>query len=788
VYRLVTEHSVEERILARAEKKLYLDAVVARGAGAGGAGGSEDAEAAADDGADGARASDVRYGADAVFRPEAGAAPSEEELDALCDRTPGGEARRAALDALRCGRAGGDATAGSVAAALSAPPPPLAAALPPEEVAAARAAAAAAAARRAAAAAAHLPRAARRRGPAPPPPPPAAPPKPARGSRQVAGRDYAWSTWCQVCFDGGELFCCDVCPAAYHAECIDTTPAILAAKARWSCPHHTCAVCGRSPAAAGGLLFRCESCAGAFCDEHLPEDVLACGRLVEGGCDRFRRLGAAPPPNALFVHCSEECAGWAAQGFGLSADELSSLAPPAPPAWVHAGDEALALPPLARRGGAVPAPVPLRAASFAQLKAFLLLLLNPSAPLLPGAGAPALRNMLPADGDVAFGALYAAARDAVLRGAQPPPERSAAEAAREAARWDGGNSDSDDGDSSGSSDDDDDDDASDDDGSGGRRAGGPRRARVAWSDEETATLLAAVAVCGTRWNAVHAHARASAQPVLPCRTVHDLCMRYQRIKAKAAAAANGGGGGGGSGSDGGDGGAAGGDGVPPAPRIAGAPVTRAPRTFWSAEESAALQALVAEHGVGSWRAAHAAGIARGVLLPRRSPGDLRQRWLLLQKAPGPTQRTAWPSADAALLLRLVERHGADEWERVRADADAAGTTLPQRSAAQLKEKWRTMRRQAADEAAAAAGGAAAAGAGDEEMRYGDGDGDDGDVAMGDGEEAAQEEEAMVAALQQDAPAVAPGTDAVGGDDDEEELPTLASLMRRRSDAGEAAAA
>jgi SWI/SNF-related matrix-associated actin-dependent regulator of chromatin subfamily A member 5 len=127
VYRLVTEHSVEERILARAEKKLYLDAIVARGAGAGGAGCSEDAEAAADDGADGARASDVRFGADAVFRSEAGAAPSEEELDALCDRTPGGEARRAALDALRCGRAGGDATAGSVAAALSAPPPPLAA-------------------------------------------------------------------------------------------------------------------------------------------------------------------------------------------------------------------------------------------------------------------------------------------------------------------------------------------------------------------------------------------------------------------------------------------------------------------------------------------------------------------------------------------------------------------------------------------------------------------------------------------------------------------------------------
>jgi len=32
--------------------------------------------------------------------------------------------------------------------------------------------------------------------------------------------------------------------------------------------------------------------------------VLACGRLVEQ-CDRFKRLGQAPPPTALFIHCSE---------------------------------------------------------------------------------------------------------------------------------------------------------------------------------------------------------------------------------------------------------------------------------------------------------------------------------------------------------------------------------------------------------------------------------------------------------------------------------------------------
>jgi len=60
----------------------------------------------------------------------------------------------------------------------------------------------------------------------------------------------------QVCWDGGELVCCDVCPAAYHAECLGQDPSHLEAKQHWACPHHACAACGRGPAAAGGLLFR----------------------------------------------------------------------------------------------------------------------------------------------------------------------------------------------------------------------------------------------------------------------------------------------------------------------------------------------------------------------------------------------------------------------------------------------------------------------------------------------------------------------------------------------------
>jgi SWI/SNF-related matrix-associated actin-dependent regulator of chromatin subfamily A member 5 len=123
VFRLVTAGTVEERILERAEKKLYLDAVVAKGEGFDD---DNDEEAVEDEEEDesGAPAAAVtmaqtlRVGADAIFASAAGEEPKDEELDALCDRTEAGVARRAALDGLR-------AAAGVTHAQMEDAPPPL---------------------------------------------------------------------------------------------------------------------------------------------------------------------------------------------------------------------------------------------------------------------------------------------------------------------------------------------------------------------------------------------------------------------------------------------------------------------------------------------------------------------------------------------------------------------------------------------------------------------------------------------------------------------------------------
>ncbi len=92
----------------------------------------------------------------------------------------------------------------------------------------------------------------------------------------------------QVCWDGGELVCCDRCPCAYHAGCLGTTQEALSAARMWSCPHHYCATCGRGTQQAGGLLFRCEVCEVALCEDHLTPD-----HVMIGECDLFKVSDAA---------------------------------------------------------------------------------------------------------------------------------------------------------------------------------------------------------------------------------------------------------------------------------------------------------------------------------------------------------------------------------------------------------------------------------------------------------------------------------------------------------------
>lgn len=60
-------------------------------------------------------------------------------------------------------------------------------------------------------------------------------------TRQIAGRDYDHDSYCLVCWDGGEMICCEGCAAVYHPVCLGYSgkeAEQLFKLKRWNCPHH----------------------------------------------------------------------------------------------------------------------------------------------------------------------------------------------------------------------------------------------------------------------------------------------------------------------------------------------------------------------------------------------------------------------------------------------------------------------------------------------------------------------------------------------------------------------
>jgi SWI/SNF-related matrix-associated actin-dependent regulator of chromatin subfamily A member 5 len=85
---------------------------------------------------------------------------------------------------------------------------------------------------------------------------------------------------CFVCSDGGRLLCCLYCPHVYHLECLNLTKE----PSKFICPQHSCVKCCRSTSAAGGLLFRCLVCPCAYCEDHVPDARVETDRNLVSSC------------------------------------------------------------------------------------------------------------------------------------------------------------------------------------------------------------------------------------------------------------------------------------------------------------------------------------------------------------------------------------------------------------------------------------------------------------------------------------------------------------------------
>jgi SWI/SNF-related matrix-associated actin-dependent regulator of chromatin subfamily A member 5 len=146
-------------------------------------------------------------------------------------------------------------------------------------------------------------------------------------SRKTAGKDYKHSDLCQMCWEPAgywgkgtwesELVLCGGCPVVYHNKCLAESGREVTQMIKgMQCLHHDCKVCGIKAQAAGGLLLRCEVCEDAYCEDHLPvfaaeeeEDGWAAA-CAGGSCRRFEQLGQVQPKQAYFITCSKDCRQW----------------------------------------------------------------------------------------------------------------------------------------------------------------------------------------------------------------------------------------------------------------------------------------------------------------------------------------------------------------------------------------------------------------------------------------------------------------------------------------------
>ena len=123
---------------------------------------------------------------------------------------------------------------------------------------------------------------------------------------------------CQICGDGGgTIIVCPRCPVSVHEKCCGLRPNDFS-----SCSHHRCALCSKNVVGAGGLLFACQSCPNAFCEDCIPPTGV---RYLGETTPAFLNLGYEGNPRTIYIHCSEQCEDYAKTELGWKEPESQKM-------------------------------------------------------------------------------------------------------------------------------------------------------------------------------------------------------------------------------------------------------------------------------------------------------------------------------------------------------------------------------------------------------------------------------------------------------------------------------
>ncbi|KAJ7110364.1 P-loop containing nucleoside triphosphate hydrolase protein [Mycena crocata] len=116
---------------------------------------------------------------------------------------------------------------------------------------------------------------------------------------------FEWEDYCIGCRDGGEVVICNHCPRVFHAECHPTlSVAQIKANSMVVCGQHSCCKCSRSTSAAGGLILRCQTCPQAFCSDCISWDDI---KMVGDTIPEFVLRNFGKRDSVVFIRCAECC-------------------------------------------------------------------------------------------------------------------------------------------------------------------------------------------------------------------------------------------------------------------------------------------------------------------------------------------------------------------------------------------------------------------------------------------------------------------------------------------------
>jgi hypothetical protein len=109
---------------------------------------------------------------------------------------------------------------------------------------------------------------------------------------------------------------CAHCPRVFHTDCMEGK-GINKGTGMFICPHHKCASCTRSTAAAGGLLFRCMGCLTSYCEDCLPQDEIE----SIGRCRDMEELGY-DSKQSYYILCPSCCIHDGVTAKGVVGDQV----------------------------------------------------------------------------------------------------------------------------------------------------------------------------------------------------------------------------------------------------------------------------------------------------------------------------------------------------------------------------------------------------------------------------------------------------------------------------------